>query len=106
MVHDHGWPRPFQQKILLRRLPHAGLSRAQGEAVMAQGVAGLTGTICALAKAGVERGENGSILPRPTPPLLRLDGVSFTASSPCTCSSRNPTCLRPSDNRPRFWLVK
>ena len=32
MVHDHGWPRPSQQKILLRRLPYAGLSQAQGKA--------------------------------------------------------------------------
>ena len=31
----------------------------------------------ALAKAGIELGENGSIFRRPTPPLLALDGVSL-----------------------------
>ena len=40
-----------------------------------QQVRGQSGTITAvvnaLAKAGIELGENGSIFPRPTPPLLR-----------------------------------
>jgi hypothetical protein len=51
-----------------------------GEAFDAQQVRGQSGTITAvlnaLAKAGIELGENGSIFPRPTP-ASALDGVSL-----------------------------
>ena len=58
---------------LLEKVTSCALNSAAGAAVAAGPMSIAAGTMrsLALAKAGMELGENGSIFPRPTPPLLR-----------------------------------